>query len=177
MGVLMEIFSIKTFLTGVIAFSTTTYWLTVKKESDRKGFLELSHLMENTREDRTEVRKMIRKNKISMAEGKGKYHNPTHHNSHVDSVCRAFDILGFFHRRKLVDRKYVCEMYAPPFMELYENFLKEYVEHLRQPHLRGKTHYWELVNFYDWCCNNEVSKRHPTKHDNKCWNWFDVMDV
>ena len=66
----------------------------------------------------------------------------------VDQLCRAFDLIGVYDRLGIVNSLHVDYMYAVPFVELYETFLGQYVESLRNGP-RGKRHFWELVAFYE----------------------------
>lgn len=52
-----------------------------------------------------------------------------------------------------VSDAYRCDMcvdyiYAVPFVDLYDAFLGDYVQHLRAGD-RGPRHFWELVKFYE----------------------------
>ena len=78
----------------------------------------------------------------------------------VESVCRVFDILGLFDRRRLIARYFVNEFYAPALCDLWNMCLREYVNRRREKADRGKTHFWELEQFYRrvmW-----VPYHHPT---------------
>jgi hypothetical protein len=111
-------------------------------ENDRDGFLRLLSTMEASRADRQFVRAYAKEDRKFSSLKQQEI-------THVDNVCRAFDILGFFDRRGLVNHHLVDEFYATPFVRLYEAYLKEYVDHIRQDDERGKTHFWELIRFYE----------------------------
>jgi hypothetical protein len=76
----------------------------------------------------------------------------------VDDLCRSFDLLGVYDKLGIVNSLHVDYMYAVPFVDLYETFLKDYVEYL-QNGPRGPMHFWELVQFYRRVRN--VPRNHP----------------
>lgn len=84
----------------------------------------------------------------------------------VDDLCRSFDLLGIYDRLGIVNTLHVDFMYAVPFVELYETFLREYVEYLRNGP-RGLKHFWELVQFYERVKN--VPHNHPTETGDPDW--------
>jgi len=121
-------------------------------ENDRDGFLRLLEIMEASRQDREFVRDCRNQHRKPVDLNKDEI-------DRVDRVCRTFDILGLFDRQHLINSHLVDEFYAPPFIELYKTYLKDYVEDLRQENKRGKTHYWELVQFYERV--ESVISNHP----------------
>jgi hypothetical protein len=84
----------------------------------------------------------------------------------MDELCRRFDLLGLYDRIGIVNSLHVDFIYAVPFVELYEGFLKPYVEHLRTG-TRGMKHFWELVQFYDRV--KHVPSNHPAESGKPNW--------
>ena len=85
----------------------------------------------------------------------------------IERVCRAFDILGLMDRRRLIPRAFVDEFYAPPLVLLWDQ-LQPHVE--RQRAKRGKTHYWELIEFHHRV--QHVPEAHPGLRDKHAWPLF-----
>ncbi len=83
----------------------------------------------------------------------------------VDDLCRSFDLLGVYDRLGIVNSMHVDLMYSVPFVDLYNTFLTDYIAHLQKPEQRGKTHFWELVQFYERVKN--VPRNHPAKQETR----------
>lgn len=110
--------------------------------NDRESFLRLLSIMEETRRDREAIWEHVKMG-VTWSQLNGS------DRAKLDRVCRAFDTLGLFDRLNLVDQRLIDQFYSPPFVRLYEEFLREYVEYIRSSRERGPTHYWELVRFYE----------------------------
>jgi hypothetical protein len=140
--------------TELAARATDSSVQVLRDNSQVQTFLELLDRMEQTREDRAAVRRFIISKRppsqLSYQELKS-----------VDAVCRSFDILGYFDRQKLIGAQFVEDFYADTFKNLYENYLKSYVDELRQPERRGPTHFWELVQLAE----RLESHKHPALRD------------
>jgi len=124
-----------------------------------QGLLDVFGMMERTRP----ARKLVRE-----ARDSGKTWNDLTPSelSAVDELCRSFDLLGVYDKLGIVNSLHVDYMYAVPFVDLYETFLAEYVKHLRDGP-RGKTHFWELVEFYERV--KYVPRNHPAKTGDPDW--------
>jgi hypothetical protein len=118
-----------------------------------EAFMHAVNFMEEVRADRAIIRTYIKSSKKwSDMKKDGKLDN-------LDKVCRAFDVLGLLDRHKLVNQDLVDRFYAPPLVQLWEGMMGSYVDELRKPENRGKTHYWELDSFYRRVQN--VPQKHP----------------
>ena len=123
-----------------------------RASSQVQTFMELIDRMEDTREARRAVRRFML--------AKRPWQSLTQQElGSVDAVCRSFDLLGYFDRSRLIDRRFVPHFYAAPLIDLYDGYLKPYVEHFRHPDRRGPTHYWELVKLRDRM--EAVKNTHP----------------
>jgi hypothetical protein len=85
----------------------------------------------------------------------------------VDELCRRFDMLGLYDRLGLINSLFVDLFYSVPLVELYETFLSDYVNYLRDDSKRGKTHFWELVKLYERV--KYVPSNHPAITGNDDW--------
>ena len=85
----------------------------------------------------------------------------------VDQVCRDFDLIGLLDNADVIDRTLVDRFYAVPFIDLYDPFLKKYIDRLRlaEGENRGRTHFWEVDQLYDRV-KNVV---HPSKRTPSVW--------
>ena len=115
--------------------------------------------MEDIREDCHTIRKYINDYKTTEKQ----WPVPDDILGAADRVSRAFDYLGLLDRRGLVDSKLVDYFYSGTLVELWDGFLKKYVDEQS----RGKTHLWELRQFYDRVKN--VPDNHPANTGNKKW--------
>jgi len=163
----MEIFTIQNLLALGLLLATIAYaymtGLIIKISKNQvklqheafelEAFMHAVDFMEEVRADRAIIRTYIKSNKIwSDMKKDGKIDS-------LDKVCRAFDVLGLLDRQKLVNQDLVDRFYAPPLVELWEKMMGSYVDELRKPEHRGKTHYWELDSLYRRVQN--VPKYHP----------------
>jgi hypothetical protein len=110
----------------------------LRDNSQVQTFLDLLGRMEQTRDDRVAVRRFIISKRPLSKLSRQELNS-------VDAVCRSFDILAYFDHQKLIGAQFVEGFYADTFKDLYDNYLKSYVEELRKPDNRGPTHFRELV--------------------------------
>jgi hypothetical protein len=87
-------------------------------------------------------------------------------NKAVDSVCREFDLLGGLDRTRVVPRRLVDEMYSVPLVLIWP-LLEPWIEYLRRDDVRGKTHFWELVEFHRRV--QFVEGNHPVHTGSRYW--------
>ena len=89
----------------------------------------------------------------------------------VDQVCRDFDLIGLLDNANVIDRSLVKRFYAVPFVDLYEPFLKNYIDQLRlvDGENRGPTHFWEVDRLYD----RVKHVIHPSKMNPPRLHWPD----
>jgi len=125
-----------------------------------QGLLDVFGMMEKTRPARTLVREARAERRTWRDLDKTEL-------ASVDELCRSFDLLGVYDRLGLVNSMHVDLMYSVPFVDLYESFLADYVKHVRGPRERGKTHFWELVQFYERVKN--VPHNHPANKGERNW--------
>jgi hypothetical protein len=125
-----------------------------------QGLLDVFGMMEKTRPARAIIRK-------ARAEGRTWQNLDKAELTAVDDLCRSFDLLGVYDRLGLVNSMHVDLMYSVPFVDLYESFLASYVEHIRSPDQRGKTHFWELVQLYRRV--KKVPLNHPANTGKPDW--------
>lgn len=124
-----------------------------------QGLLDVFELMEPTRN----TRRLIR----SMVEKKRGWKDLTENELlQVDDLCRRFDLLGLYDRLGIVSTLHVDYIYSVPFVELYDDFLSDYVDHLRRGS-RGLMHFWELVQFYNRV--KHVPNNHPASTGGADW--------
>lgn len=67
----------------------------------------------------------------------------------ADKVSRAYDYLGLLDRNKLIDSNLIDYYYSAPLVDLWDKFLKQYLDGLVNSGKRDKTHLWELRKFYE----------------------------
>ena len=84
----------------------------------------------------------------------------------IDDLCRRFDMLGLYDRLGIVNQYFVDMFYSGAFVEIYENFLNDYVKYLRDG-VRGQKHFWELVKFYERV--QKVPRNHPVNTGQEDW--------
>lgn len=132
-----------------------------KREFDTESFLRVTDFMEQTRQARSLVRGLIKGNRTWETLDR-ETELPV-----VDDLCRAFDRLGMLDRLQLIDTRLVDFFYSVPFVELYSQYLRNYVADLRSDEKRGPTHFWELVQFYDRV--QHVPEGHPAKTGDPKW--------
>ena len=130
-------------------------------ENDRQSFIQMTSLLEAGRADRAFVHECIRAG-VSWRDV------PPDQLEKVDRVCRQFDIVGALDRLHLVSSLAIDVIYASAFVELYEGFLRDYVNDVRSAEQRGMLHFWELVQFYErvrWVPHN-----HPAATGAAFWH-------
>ncbi len=124
-----------------------------------QGLIDVFAMMEPTRPARKLIRSAIKAGRT------WKQLKPKDRAA-VDDLCRRFDLLGLYDRLGIVNSLHVDYIYSVPFVELYEGFLSEYVNYLRNG-LRGLTHFWELVQFYERV--RHVPRNHPAETGAPDW--------
>jgi hypothetical protein len=157
-GLLATVFSaitaiFYTVLTAIIVYYNGRQTLLQKKASDIQIFAMVVQRLEVTRADRAAIRDYVKRGNIVVPP-------PSPVLEAVDRVCREFDFVGFIERKGLIDKALVDEFYSVPFVFLYKQLLGKYVNYLRDESRRGRTHFWELVQFYERV--RYVAKNHPS---------------
>lgn len=120
-----------------------------EKSQRTDSFLRIVDRLEDTRRDRVKVRLLMANGVDPRALARG---DVADGRDEVERVCREFDILGLLLRERLIDDRLIALFYATAFVELFNGFLREYVDEIRKPagahkYARGVTHYWELVAY------------------------------
>jgi hypothetical protein len=124
----------------ISAFAAMTQSAVARRDLRVRSFIDAVELMEPSREARKQLRTYMRAHPGATV--------PTHLEARADEVCRAYDVLGFLDRKRMVDHGLVEEFYAIRLRTLWP-LLGPYVALIQTKEAGGETHFWELTQFAD----------------------------
>jgi hypothetical protein len=148
-------------VTAVNVCIAWSLWKTNRRQSMNQNYVYVQGLLEGLRDAKNMLRRMKSKavnyNALSDLE-----------KEQVDSLCRAYDILGHFDRLNVIDPQITVEFYAISLVELYPDYLSRHIEVAREK--QGDVHhvhFWEVDQLYERV--KKAPEWHPAKTNHKSW--------